>query len=413
MLAALRERNLALLVTSGTVSAFGTGMSQVALAFAVLGIGGASDLGWVFLSREVPSVAFLLIGGVWADRVSRKQLLVGGDITLATTQAVTALAFLFHHAEVWSIACLQGAFGIANSFTRPASTGLIPQAVRSEHLQEANALIDLSRSTMRIAGPAVGAAIVVVANPAWALVADAASFAVSAFLRVRMQIAEGPRAGRTALTREVRDGWAAFIERSWLWIMVGCFGIFQLTLFPAMLVLGPVVAKSRLGGAAAWGAILASQSAGSVIGGLVALRVRPRRPLLTCCYLMLPATIFLAMLALASSLILLCGASLFAGLTLTTSGIVWMTAFQRSVPEHLVSRLSAFDWLGSVALNPLGYALIGPLAGALGTARTLYAAAALNGGATIAAALAPSIRTSTCTESEETRCEPAATAGSH
>ena len=391
-LAALRERNLALLVASGTISSLGSGMAQVALAFAVLRIGSASDLGYVFLAREIPIVAFLLIGGVWADRVSRKWLLVIGDATTGTAQAVTALLFLTHHAQIWNVAALQVIFGVASAFTRPASTGLIPQAVSAGHLQEANALSDLGRSTMRIAGPAIGAAIVVAANPGWALAADAASFIVSGLLRAQMRIARTARPERSRLLADLRDGWGEFTSRTWVWVMVASFGFFQLTLFPAMLILGPVIAKEHLGGAGAWGAILAFQAAGSVAGGLIALRLRPERPLLVASLLMIPTAGFLAILGLAAPVAVLCLAGFIAAAGLTSGDILWMTTFQRRIPEHLISRLSSFDWFGSVALNPLGYALVGPLAGVIGVAETLCLAAAFNALVSIAVALTPSIR---------------------
>jgi MFS family permease len=391
-LTALRERNLALLVASGTISSLGSGMAQVALAFAVLRIGSASDLGFVFLAREIPIVAFLLIGGVWADRASRKWLLVIGDATTGAAQFATALLFLTHHAQIWNVAALQVVFGVANAFTRPASTGLIPQAVSAAHLQEANALSDLGRSTMRIAGPAIGAAIVVGANPGWALVADAASFIVSGLLRAQMRIPRAARPQRTRLLADLHDGWGEFTSRSWVWVMVVSFGFFQFTLFPAMLVLGPVIAKEHLGGAGAWGAILAFQAAGSVVGGLFALRLRPERPLLASSLLMIPTAGFLAMLGMAAPVAVLCLAGFVAAVGLTSGDILWMTTFQRRIPEHLISRLSSFDWFGSVALNPLGYALVGPLAGVIGVPETLYVAAAINAFVSIIVAMTPSIR---------------------
>jgi hypothetical protein len=391
-LAALRERNLLLIVASGTVSSLGSGMAQVALAFAVLRIGNASDLGLVFLAREVPIVAFLLIGGVWADRVSRKWLLVLGDATTGSVQALTALLFLTGNAHVWSVAVLQVVFGTANAFTRPASTGLIPQAVSAALLQQANAWSDLGRSTMRIAGPALGAVIVVVANPGWALAADATTFLISGLLRAELRIGPADRPERRSLLVDLHEGWGEFKSRTWVWAMVASFGFFQLTLFPAMLVLGPVIAKAHLGGAGAWGAILAFQAAGSVIGGLVALRFAPRRPLLASCFLMLPTAGFLALLGAAAPVWLLCLGGFIAGVGLTSGDIFWVTTFQRLVPEHLLSRLSSFDWLGSVALNPIGYALVGPLASRIGSAETIYFAAALNAAISVIVAVLPAIR---------------------
>jgi len=389
---ALHERNLALLVASGTVSSLGSGMAQVALAFGVLRIGSASDLGFVLLAREVPIVAFLLIGGVWADRVSRKWLLVGGDALTGAVQTATAILFLTHHAGVWSIAALQAVFGTANAFTRPASTGLTAQAVAADQLQDANALLDLGRSTMRIAGPALGAAVVVAANPGWALAVDAATFFVSGVLRARMRIAGAIRDASAGLLADLLNGWREFVSRTWVWVMVASFGFFQLTLFPAELVLGPVVAKSHLGGAGAWGAILAFQAAGSVVGGVLALRLRPTRPLLVSTLMTLPTAGFLALLGAAAPVWLLSAVALIAGVGLTCSDIFWFTTFQQLVPEHLLSRLSSFDWFGSVALNPIGYALVGPLAGGIGVPATLYTAASVNAAVEVVVCLTPSIR---------------------
>src|SRR3954463_11645342 len=389
---ALRERNVRYLVAEGAVDALGNNMAAIALAFAVLQIGGTSDLGYVFLAREIPTAIFLLAGGVWADRVSRKALLVFGDLATGSAQAATAVLFLTHHATVWRVALLQMVFGVAGAFTRPASTGLIAQAVSHAHLQEANALLNLSRSTLRVVGPALGGLIVVLANPGWALAVDAATFFVTAALQLQLRIPATERPPRTRMLHELREGWTEFASRTWLWMMVASFGLFQLTLFPSLLVLGPTVAESHLGGAGAWGLILAFQGVGSIFGGLIALRLHPRRPLVAATLLCVPIALVLALLGAAAPVPLLCFAGFVAFLGLTCGDIIWFTTFQLQVPDHLMSRLSSFDWFGSVALNPLGYALVGPLANVLGVATTLYLAAALNCVVSLAVASTPAIR---------------------
>jgi MFS family permease len=389
---ALRERNVRFLVASGAVTALGNGMAQVALAFAVLRIGGAADLGLTFLAREIPMVVFLLVGGVWADRISRKVLLVVGDFAMGSAQVLTALLFLTHHATVWRVALLQVVFGVANAFTRPASAGLTPQAVSHAHLQEANALLDMSRSLSRIVGPAIGGVIVVAANPGWALFVDAITFIVSGIFCLQLRLRESERPERAHMIHELREGWSEFTSRTWLWTMVASFGFFQLTLFPALLVLGPIVAKEHLGGAGAWGLILAFQGVGSVVGGLFALRIHPSRPLVAATLLCLPIALVLALLGAAAPTVFLCAAGFFASVGLTCGDIMWFTTFQLQVPDHLISRLSSFDWFGSVVLNPVGYALIGPLANGLGVATTLYLAAAANAAVTLLVASPPAIR---------------------
>jgi MFS family permease len=389
---ALRERNVRLLVASGAADALGNNMAAVALAFAVLQIGSTADLGYVFLAREIPIVVFLLVGGVWADRVSRKALLVLGDVATGSAQAATAVLFLTHNATVWRVALLQMVFGVAGAFTRPASTGLIAQAVSHAHLQEANALLDLSRSTLRVVGPALGGLIVVAANPGWALAADSATFFVTAALQLQLRIPATERPMRSRMLHELREGWTEFTSRTWLWTMVASFGLFQLTLFPALLVLGPTVAKSHLGGAGAWGLILAFQGVGSIVGGLVALRLHPRRPLVAATLLCLPIALMLALLGAAAPVPVLCLAGLLASVGLTCGDIIWFTTFQLEIPDHLMSRLSSFDWFGSVVLNPLGYALVGPLANVLGVSTTLYLAAVLNAVVSVGVAATPAIR---------------------
>lgn len=250
----------------------------------------------------------------------------------------------------------------------------------------------LGASGMQIAGPAIGAAIVVAANPGWALVADAATFFIAGALRSQLRIAQADRPQRSHFLVELREGWTEFRARTWVWTMVSSFGLFQLTLFPTLLVLGPVVAKQHLGGAGAWGAILAFQAAGAALGGLVALRVRFARPLLASALVMLPTAVMLALLGLAAPVWLLCLSSLLATTFLLCGDIVWQSTFQQHVPDHLISRLSSFDWLGSVALNPIGYVLVGPLAHRIGVGETLYAAAIVNAAVALTLAASPQIR---------------------
>jgi MFS family permease len=305
----------------------------------LLQIGSTADLGYVFLAREIPTVIFLLAGGVWADRVSRKALLVIGDLATGSAQAATALLFLTHQASVWRVALLQMTFGVSGAFTRPASTGLISQAISHAHLQEANALLDLSRSMFRVVGPAHGGLIVVLANPGWALAADAATFFITATLQLQLQIPAAERPARTRMLHELREGWTEFTPRTWLWTMVTSFGLFQLTLFPALLVLGPTVAKAHLGGAGVWGVILAFQGAGTILGGLIALRLHPRRPLVAATLLCVPIALVLALLGAAAPVPLLCVAGFLASLGLTCGDIIWFTTFQLQIPDHLMSRL--------------------------------------------------------------------------
>ena len=165
----LHERSFARYLASVTVSTLGSGMAIVALAFAVLDFGGATDLGIVLLAREIPMVIFLLLGGVFADRLPRRVILIGCDLVKGSAQVVTAVLLFAGTANVWNVGLLQAVFGIAAAFSRPATTGIVREAVSEERLQEGNALLGLSRNILSIAAPAIGALIVALGTPALAI----------------------------------------------------------------------------------------------------------------------------------------------------------------------------------------------------------------------------------------------------
>ncbi|MGZ6256215.1 MAG: MFS transporter [Candidatus Limnocylindria bacterium] len=388
----LHERAFTRYLAAVTVSTLGSGMAMVALAFAVLGFGSATDLGIVLLAREIPIVILLLLGGVFADRIPRRTILVSSDLVKGSAQVVTAMLLFSGNAHLWNVALLQAVFGISAAFSRPATTGLVREAVSDARLQEANALLGLSSSVLSIAGPAIGALIVATGSPAWAIAIDSVTFFVSAALTSSMHLTATVRIASASILGDLRDGWREFVERRWAVAMVASFGLFQLTYFPALLVLGPLVAKEHLGGAAAWGTILAIESFGAVAGGIFALRIRVGRPLVASQLLVLPAGLLLAALAVPLPLIGLAIVSFAVGIGFAFGNTLWMTALQRNVPEHALSRISSFDWLGSVALNPIGYALIGPIAAAFGSSQTLMVAAVLNVAVCISVTLVPSVR---------------------
>jgi MFS family permease len=389
----LREGSFARYLAATAISTLGSGMSNVALAFAVLGFGGATDLGIVLLAREVPIVILLLLGGVFADRIPRRTILVGSDLIKGSAQVLTAILLFSGTADVWNIAFLQAVFGIAAAFSRPAQIGLIKQAASDARLQEANALIGLANSVFQIAGPAIGAILVAAGSPALAIAVDAATFFASATLTASMHLAPTFRSAASAsILGDLHDGWREFISRPWAVAMIASFGLFQLTFFPAMQVLGPVVAKQQLGGVGPWGAILAVESAGAVVGGMFALRLRVKRPLVASQLAILPAGLVLAALAVPLPVAGIAAVGFATGVGFAVSNTLWITALQRNVPEHALSRISSFDWFGSIALNPIGYVLIGPIAAALGIPATLFIAAVLNMAVCVSVVLVPSVR---------------------
>jgi MFS family permease len=388
----LQERNFSRYLASLVVSQLGNGMANIALAFAVLGFGTPTDLGIVLLAREIPMIGFLLLGGVFADRIPRRTILIGTDLLKGSAQVATAILLFSGQAHVWNIALLQVVFGVAMAFSRPIGLGLVRETVSDAHLQQANALTGLSRSTFSIASPALGALIVTLGSPALAIAIDAATFFVSALLISTMRLPGIVRPATSSIVGDLRDGWREFVSRPWVVAIIASFGLFQLTYFPALLVLGPTVAKDHLHGAAGWGTIITVQAVGAVAGGLLALRVRVARPLVWTELAVIPSGLLLLALAVPLPLAAIAAVGFLVGMGFAIGENLYVTAFQRSIPEHALSRISSYDWFGSIALNPIGYALIGPIAAALGAPETLVLAGILNILVCLGVVLVPSVR---------------------
>ena len=280
-LGALQEKQFRLLWAGQAVSAFGDGLYPVALAFAVVELtGSAADLGLVFMAVLIPRVVLVLGGGVWADRLPRQRVMLGADLLRCAMQALTA-AFLFSgHDELWPLLVLSALYGAGDAFFQPAITGLVPETVQPSQIQQANALLGLTRNSFFLAGPVVAGVVVASAGPAWAFAADAVSFGVSAAFLALMRLPRGPRAERKPFVAELRAGWREVASRTWVWTSIVYFAIWNLALAP-MFVLGPFVAKESLGGAPSWGVIVTCAGVGSLAGAAAALRLKPRRPLAT------------------------------------------------------------------------------------------------------------------------------------
>jgi MFS family permease len=374
MLGALRERRFRLLWLGQSTSALGDALVPVALAFAVLGLpgGSASDLGLVFAAQVLPLVTFILVGGVWADRLPRQIVMLTSDAVRGAVHATIAALLLTGAAQLWHLIALIAVYGAAEAFFRPAQSGLTPSTVSPERLQQANALLGFSASSANVLGPAVAGVIVAFGSAGLAFAIDAGTFAVSAVSLSLLRVAPAARAASESFLHELRLGWRDFTSRTWLWVEVAWATVFIFLALAPYLVLGPVVAKQSLGGAGAWAAILTGFGVGELAGGVLALRWKPERPLLAISALTLLTAPTFALLALRAPVALIVAAQLGAGLSMGFYGAVWTTTMQQHVPPDRISRVSAYDWLGSLAFLPLGFALAGPVSGAIGVSTTLW-----------------------------------------
>ena len=373
-LGALAERDYRLLFSATTVTALGDAIAAIALAFAVLDFGSATDLGIVFAARQIATTGVVLFGGVLSDRLPRNRVLVGASLVSGTAQAVLAVTVLSGNASLLAFVVLGVLYGCGEGLVFPAEIGLIPQTVSPGRLQQANALQGLSRSGVRVLGPAIGGLLVVAASPGVALALDSASFLVCAVLLVQIRIPPKPDAERQHFLHELREGWREFSSRTWLWGTV-IFGGLANAFATFWNVLGPAVANEQLGGAGAWAVILAAGGVGSIIGGLLALRYRPSRPLAACMIWLLALVPQLVALATGTPTWAIAACAFGGGLGIAIGLTLWLTVFQREIPAFAQSRVSSYDTLGSLVLIPLGAVLAGPLAAALGTEDALLIAA--------------------------------------
>ena len=391
----LRGKDFRILFAAECVSVLGDALWPVALAFAVLDLtGSASDLGLVLLANLVPRIVFLLVGGVWADRVSPQRMMIASHIGRFVTQGAQGYLLVSGHATIGTLVALQVARGTGSAFYRPAATGVVPRLVPLDELQSANALLWLANNASSFVGPALAGVLVATVGPGWAILGDSASFLVAAVLLATLPREElRPVPEGRSFRRDLAEGWEAVRSRTWVWASICYFSCFQLVYLSSLSVLGPVVAKRSLGGAPAWAAIAACGAAGAVIGSLASYRVRPRRPLLTGFALAGFGSVpSLVLLAFAAPTAAISAAELLAGIGIGLASTLWETALQQGVPTESLSRVSSYDTLGSIALRPIGLALVGPLMMVAGIRGTLLGAAAIVFAATAAVMAVPAIR---------------------
>jgi MFS family permease len=324
----------------------------------------------VLATRTIAVVASLLVGGVVADRVGRRAVMIAADLVRLATQGAIGLMLVSGDATVAEIAASQVLGGAASGFFNPASTGLMPR-VAGEHLQQANALRGMAMAAGNIAGPAIAGLLVATTGPGEALLLDAVSYGASAMLVARVRKDEPRPAGAEPFVAELRDGFREVRSRTWVWSIIVVFSLVN-TLAAAFPVLGALTAKRDLGGAGAWAAILASKAVGSLIGGTTLLRISPRRPLLAATFTGMITAVPTLLLAIPAPLIMIVIAALFTGMGSMAFNTLWETTLQQHIPATALSRVSSYDWFGSIALQPLGYALVGPLAAGIGGSAALY-----------------------------------------
>lgn len=401
----LAQRPFILLISGSTVSYLGNAVAPVALAFAVLRLTGSpTDLGYVLLARTVPMIVLLMVGGVVADRVSRRTLMVITSAVAGATQSIAAVVLLTGEARLWQLVVLEAMNGTATAFLMPAASAVMPQVVPDRVLPQANAIQRIGRNTSGIVGAALAGLVVAAFGSGWGIAADAASFFAAAMLfsGLRLTAVPRPEAGAAdaaapsaggALWRDLADGWHEFWSRTWLWAVVVQFLFVNACFEGAVNVLGPVVAQRYYGGARAWGLLDAAEGAGLLAGSLLSVWLTTRRRLLVGNTGILAAVPALACLALPAPFPIMAAAGFTAGFGMSIFGVNWSITMQRELPPAKLARLSSYDALGSFVAMPVGQAIAGPMAAAVGLSGAIWSALVIVAAATLVIYAVPEVRT--------------------
>ncbi|MEU9193756.1 MFS transporter [Streptomyces hundungensis] len=374
-----------------TLSYAGSAIFPVALTLALVqGIGSATDLGLVLAGAAVGEALFLLVGGVWADRLPRQKVMIAADSIRCVAHVFIGLRIVSGQAGLAELMLASACVGAATGFFLPASSGLVPSTVTPELLQRANAVMAVSRRSAMMLGPAAATTIALTIGPGWAMVIDGATFAVNALMLSRLRVGH-VAAPRESFLKELREGWGEIRERTWLWSNYAAHGCWNLSR-TVYFTVGAATVISGLGGEVAWGIIAQGATVGALTGALVSLRVRTSRPLVVINICLSLGAIPLALIALgAPTALIAVGAGVMA-FALGLMGTLWDTAVQQQIPADRMSRVSAYEWLLSSALIPLGMALAGPLAGLVGARAALYGAAALMAVSSLGVLAIPEVR---------------------
>jgi MFS family permease len=392
-LSPLRERPFRLLWLGRVSSGVGDALIfPVALAFAVLSVHKSyTAVGSVLAAFTIARVSFTLVGGVVADRLPRRAVMLTCDLVRGIVQAFTAVMLLTGNMTLPLFFVTMVLFGAASAFFLPASDALVQQTVSRPGLQSANALLSTSRNTLNVFGPVVSGTLIAAFGAGYVFAIDAGSFAVSAFFLLQIHVDPYVRGERQHFYRELREGWSEVISRSWVRAPMIGFAISNIC-FASFLVLGPVIFSNHLGGARDWGIVSTCGAIGAILGSLASVRFRPHRPLTACfissALIAVPIAALsgpLPMPAIAAAWLVGFGAIVFAN-------TFWETTLQRNIPERVFARVRSYDILVSFVFMPIGMLAFGPIAQAIGFTPTLLGAAAIAVTTNLVVAMFPGVR---------------------
>jgi MFS family permease len=397
LLAPLRHRDFARLWAGQTASLIGDGVFLVAMAWQVYAISNApTALSLVGIAMTIPTIVLLLVGGVVTDRFDRRRVLLASDVVRGLSVGVMAMLSLTGQLELWHMFVLVAVYGAGTAFFGPAFDAIVPDLLPQTELAQANSLDQLVRPVaFRLAGPALGGWLVAGLGVGTAFALDAGTFVLSGAAVLSMRrTAWRPETADTSIIGDLRQG-LRFVRRNvWLWGTLVSAAVAYLLFLGPVEVLLPYLVKNQLHGSAAQlGLVFAVGGIGSVLAAVAMGQIgQPRRSITTIYVAWTLATLAVAGYGLARAPWQLMAASFVFNALETAGTIVWATLKQRQVPTAMLGRVSSLDWLISIGLLPLSFALTGPVSSAIGAQQTLVAAGVTGAAVTLAALFLPGMR---------------------
>ena len=355
------------------ISNFGNGMGPIALAFGILHMrgGSASLLGWILGIQTIAMLCMSPMGGVIADKYGRVMVLGLMDIIGGGAFLVQAYFFSTGHVPLGIFLSVNIIFGLAWGVFWPAFGGLMPALVDEADLQKANSANQFVANIAIISGTAVGGILVSTVGSTIALTIDAASFLICGLIVFSMRHLTVSVESESSMFDDLRHGWKVFLSFRWIVVIVAAFGVIVMCWAAAENVLGPLISLKSFSGAKSWSIVLSAEAVGYIVGSLLGMRIRPKYPMRFLMLMTFSVSIYIFSMASPMKLWVIALCAFFWGVTLDLWGAIWTTALQKEVPRDSLSRVSAFDGMGSLSLRPLGLAIAAPMAAWLGLTHTL------------------------------------------
>ena len=361
----LKHRNFTLLWSGQTISRLGDSLYRIALAWWVLEkTGSAAIMGSVLIFSTVPMLIFLLIGGVVVDRFNRARLMLASDLLRGVTVAIVAGLAAYHLLEVWHIFIASTLFGIVAAFFQPAYTSIVPDLTPGESLPSANSLTSLSGQAAGILGPALGASVIALGGTSMAFILDFLSFFISAACLIALGNVTTPRHPNSetpSMIRDLREGFTTVIGSPWLWITIVIAALGNIFTSGSMGIALPFLVKGKLhGDVQSLGWVYSSMALGTALATLWLGRyAKLRRRGLVFYIGWVNAGLMIALMGLTSSILIVVFAAMASGILFAILGLIWINSLQELVPREQLGRVSSIDYLGSYALMPIGFGVVG------------------------------------------------------